>query len=289
MSELVGSLSSLRADKNKRPTHQHHQQISSRKKHNASMSSASEYNPLSGSESSDAEEEPGIREAMFEDTYWAAFYAYLRSVGGGSKSVEEARYTTAIVQEYFAFAIPLLPADQPSKFSEKDRCLTTVSFYQQWITSLQKLTKKSSARAYISRFSRYIRFRELDGDLLDTQHGMLCSALVTVKVKLLELQRQFGVAAQEEYALEQSVEALEKKGEWCNYNLVVRCVNTMEATYFEIIEAQADNSRKRMPLKTRVWCLQFVLSSLYVHLSAAHQRMLHEGLLDVLGRGGSSS
>jgi hypothetical protein len=257
----------------RRPTHQH-QQFSSRKHNNASMSSASEYNPLSGSESSDAEEEPGIREAMFEDTYWAAFYAYLRSVGGGSKSVEEARYTTAIVQEYFAFAIPLLPADQPSKFSEKDRCLTTVSFYQQWITSLQKLTKKSSARAYLSRFSRFIRYRELQGDLLDTQHGMVCSALVTVKVKLLELQRQLGAAAQKEYAQEQSVEALESKGEWCSFALVVRCVKTMQATYFEIIDAQAANSRKRMPLKTRVWCLQFVLSSLYVHLSAARCEFL---------------
>jgi hypothetical protein len=233
-------------------------------------SSEEEYHPTTADEeSTDAEEEPLIREASFEDNYLADFYTYLRSVAGGSKSVEEARYTTAIVGEYFAFALPLLPVDQSSKFSAKDRCLTTISFYQQWITSLQKLTKKSSARAYISRFSRYIRFRELDGDLLDTQHGMLCSALVTVKVKLLELQRQFGVAAQQEYALEQSVEALEKKGEWCNFNLVVRCVNTMEATYFEIIEAQADNSRKRMPLKTRVWCLQFVLSSLYVHLSAA--------------------
>jgi len=214
-------------------------------------------------------EDEDVEEAFFSRGMDQSYYAYLRSHDGGSKSVAEAKYSVVIAKSYVDFARDRVQ-DPNGMYALEDNCLASTGLFSPWLASLTNLSL-ASKRSWLSRLSRFVKYRSSRGSHLNREHALVFWALSRAKEKLLQMQQSLRESIREEYAETQSLEALKNRNEWATLKEIMDSHVQQKEVFFKIIQSQARTPRAQMGLKTRTWCLGFVATSLYTLLSSARR------------------
>ena len=254
------------------------------------IGTGSEYSPESSSEGSDGptydaetkfmkllgEVDKQLKQKNEAPTY-AAYFTYLQSSRGGSKSFAEGKYSTQIALNYIKFASSRV-GDNKSGCAFVDHCLTSAHLLSIWVDSLTHLSL-ASHKCWLSRLGRFVVYRSSLGSFMDPQHALVVAALSQVKKELLLIQQQLKEKIRAEYAEKQSVEALMEAKQWTTFENVLQCHQKQKVIFLKIIKSQSAQPKSQMDLRTRTWCLGFVASSLYVLLSSARCRYIVTSVL----------